>query len=106
MRFGICSKSKVFITKIQEFLKSNGITSYIHISNRTSGEFYYVDVYKDNDLFKLSELMYDDAHIYLMRKYEKRHLYEETHKEKFLKFKEGVASPNPEPSSLNTCECI
>lgn len=42
--------------------------------------------------------MYKEAHIYLMRKYDKWHLFEETLREKFPKFKEGVASPNPEPS--------
>lgn len=42
--------------------------------------------------------MYKEAHIYLKRKYDKWHLFEETLKVKFSKFKEREASPNPEPS--------
>lgn len=42
--------------------------------------------------------MYKEAHIYLIRKYDKWHLFEETLREKCVKFKEGVASLNPEPS--------
>ena len=42
--------------------------------------------------------MYKEAHISLIRKYDKWHLFEKTLREKFPKFKEGVASPNPEPS--------
>ena len=42
--------------------------------------------------------MYQGASIYLQRKYDKWHLFEETLREKCVKFKEGVASPNPEPS--------
>ena len=42
--------------------------------------------------------MYKEAHISLIRKYDQWHLFEKTLREKFPKFKEGVASPNPEPS--------
>lgn len=42
--------------------------------------------------------MYKEAHISLIRKYDKWHLFEETLREKCVRFKEGVASPNPEPS--------
>lgn len=50
--------------------------------------------------------MYDKAHISLMRKYEKWHLFEETLRDKFSKFKEGVAFPNPEPSYNVNCNLI
>ena len=42
--------------------------------------------------------MYNEAHIFLQRKYDEGHLFVETLREKCVKFKEGVASPNPEPS--------
>lgn len=42
--------------------------------------------------------MYKEAHISLVRKYERWHLFEETLREKFSKFREGAASFNPEPS--------
>lgn len=42
--------------------------------------------------------MYSEAHISLKRKYDEGHLFVETLREKCVKFKEGAASPNPEPS--------
>ena len=41
---------------------------------------------------------YNEAHIYLTCKYERGHLFVEMLREKCAKFKEGAASPNPEPS--------
>lgn len=46
----------------------------------------------------ITNLMYKEAHIYPIRKYDKWHLFEETLREKFSKFKEGDAYSNPEPS--------
>lgn len=42
--------------------------------------------------------MYQGASIYLQRKYDKWHLFEETLREKCVKFKESGAPANPEPS--------
>ena len=54
------------------------------------------------DVIKIISLMYKEAHIYLKRKYVKGHLFVETLKEKFAKFRESDASANPEPSH-NKC---
>ena len=42
--------------------------------------------------------MYQGASIYLQRKYDKWHLFEETLREKCVKFKESDTPANPEPS--------
>jgi len=47
-----------------------------------------------------SILMYKRASIFLIRKYDKWHLFEETLREKFPKFKEGETLSNPEPSYI------
>lgn len=46
----------------------------------------------------ITNLMYKEVHIYSIRKYDKWHLFEETLREKFSKFKEGDTYSNPEPS--------
>jgi hypothetical protein len=62
---------------------------------------YYLESAKTVEIVKIYNLIYNEAHIFLMRKYVKGHLFLETLREKFPKFKEGVASPNPEPSYNN-----
>ena len=42
--------------------------------------------------------MYQGASIYLQRKYDKWHLFEETLRVKCVKFKESDTPANPEPS--------
>lgn len=105
MTWGICGKSLVFLEKIRTYLLSQGIKSYLHKRNKPINNYlYYLEVYKLVDVVKLANLMYKEAHISLIRKYDKWHLFEETLREKFPKFKEGVASPNPEPSySSDNC---
>lgn len=92
--YGICGKSKIFLDKIQQYLKSKGITFNLHFRHNL----YYLESTKTVEVVKFYNLIYDEAHIYLQRKYAKGHLFLETLREKFPKFKEGVASPNPEPS--------
>lgn len=99
MSWGICGKSLIFLEKIQNYLLSLGIKSYLNKRNRPNNNYlYYLEVYKLADVVKLANLMYEEAHISLIRKYDKWHLFEETLREKCVKFKEGVAFPNPEPS--------
>ncbi len=99
MAWGICGKSKTFLDKIQQFLSHHNIVSYLSERRKTANStLYYLEVYKLCDVVKLASLMYKDAHIYLLRKYVIWHLFEETLREKFSKFKEGEASSNPEPS--------
>ena len=44
---------------------------------------YYLEVQKTVDVVKIANLMYNEAHIYLVRKYEKGHLFAEMLREKF-----------------------
>lgn len=92
--YGICGKSKIFLEKIQQYLTSQSINFSLHFRHNL----YYLESSKTVDVVKFYNLIYNEAHIYLMRKYDKGHLFLETLREKFLKLKEGVASPNPEPS--------
>lgn len=59
---------------------------------------YYLESTKTINVVKFYNLIYNDAHIYLKRKYDKGYLFMETLREKCAKFKEGAASSNPEPS--------
>ena len=99
MTWGVCGKSLRFLEKIKDYLLSQGIESYLSKRNKPNDNYlYYLEVHKLVDVIKLANLMYKEAHISLIRKYDKWHLFEKTLREKFPKFKEGVASPNPEPS--------
>lgn len=92
--YGICGKSKIFLEKIQQYLITQNITFNLYFRHNL----YYLEGTKTVEVIKFYNLIYKEAHIYLMRKYVKGHLFLETLREKFPKFKEGVASPNPEPS--------
>lgn len=102
MLWGICGKSKIFLDKIQTYLNSHDIASYLNKRSNSNGSYlYYLEITKTLDIVKVANLMYNDANIFLIRKYNTWHLFEETLREKFPKFKEGAASPNPEPSRNN-----
>ena len=92
--YGICGKSKIFLEKIQTYLNNNGIYFNLYYRNNL----YYLESNKTLNVIKFYNLIYNEAHIYIDRKYVKGHLFLETLREKFSKFKGGVASPNPEPS--------
>lgn len=97
--WGICGKSLVFLKKIKTYLEKQGIAAHLNKRrSNTPSYLYYLEVSKTIDVLKVANLMYSEAHIYLMRKYEEGHLFVETLREKCAKFKEGKVSPNPEPS--------
>lgn len=96
LNFGICGASKVFIDKIQSYLQANKIQSYIRKDKRKC--LYYLEIRKTIDVLKTANLIYQGASIYLQRKYDTWHLFEETLREKCVKFKEGSTPTNPEPS--------
>ena len=97
--WGICGKSLVFLQKVKQYLLDNDIVSHINKRNKGNNRYlYYLEVTKTIDVLKVINLMYNEAHISLKRKYDEGHLFVETLREKCVKFKEGVASPNPEPS--------
>lgn len=99
LSWGICGKSYIFLEKIKNYLQTKGIKSTLRKGKKPNNNYlYYLEIYKIVDIVKAALLMYKEAHIYLKRKYDKWHLFEETLKVKFSKFKEREASPNPEPS--------
>ena len=98
LNWGVCGKSKKFLIKIQEYLKSNNISSTLRTSKRDLGDMYYLEIYKQIDVAKVANLMYKDASIYLERKYLIGYLFGETLREKLSKFREREGNSNPEPS--------
>lgn len=107
MAWGVCGKSKIFLEKIQQYLTENNIVSYLHKSSRPNGSYLYrLEVSKTIDVVRIANLMYNEANIYLIRKYNQGHLFAEMLREKCAKFKEGAASPNPEPSRNSAGHCI
>ena len=70
--FFICGKSLVFLQQIYNFLKKQGFTVYL--KERYNGnkiKLYYVEIHKIQEVLQLGEFMYNNAHIFLKRKYEK-----------------------------------
>lgn len=99
MAWGICGKSEKFLLKVQEYLKEKGLQSYIRKSKRPKNSYlYYLEITKMIDVLRVADLMYREAHIYLIRKYDKGYLFVETLRAKCAKFRERDASSNPEPS--------
>lgn len=97
--WGICGKSLIFMQKIQSYLDKNDIKAHLSKRKKANNRFlYYLEITKTIDVLKVCNLMYNEAHIFLQRKYDEGHLFVETLREKCVKFKEGVASSNPEPS--------
>jgi hypothetical protein len=102
LSWGVCGRSLIFLKRIQTYLLEKEIESYLHKRCRREGRhLYYLEIYKTEDVVKVANLMYKESSIYLMRKYDKWHLFEETLRVKFSKFKEEKDSFNPEPSYDN-----
>jgi hypothetical protein len=107
LQWGICGKSLIFLQKIKDYLQSLGIKSFLNKRNKTNNNYlYYLEVQRAVDVVKIINLMYKEAHIYLMRKYDRGHLFAEMLREKCAKFRERDASLNPEPSYNNTGHLI
>ena len=71
LEFMICSASYTFIQQIYYFLVKNNINPKFRIRKKSNKSVYYIYVYKQDDVIKIGKLMYNNAHIYLNRKYEK-----------------------------------
>lgn len=70
--FFICGKSLIFIKQIKFFLDKHGFSAYLkERSNSNGNSLYYIEIYKIQDVLRLGELMYNNAHIFIKRKYEK-----------------------------------
>lgn len=72
LNFSICGKSLIFIQQIKYFLNKYGFTSYIKERfNNQGNSLYYIEIYKINDVIKLGEYMYNNAQIFIKRKFDK-----------------------------------
>lgn len=69
--FFICGASKVFMNQIIYFLEKYNFHPKLRICLRNNNEFYYVEIYKQNDIKNLGNYLYKNAHIFIKRKYEK-----------------------------------
>lgn len=70
--FFICGKSLVFLKQIKLFLEKAGLHPYLkERKNGQGNNLFYLEIYKVEEVLKLGEYMYSNAHIFLKRKYEK-----------------------------------
>lgn len=70
--FFICGKSLIFMNQIKRFLEKEGFTVYLkERNNGQNNNLYYVEIYKIREVIRLGELLYNNAHIFIKRKYEK-----------------------------------
>ena len=53
------------------FIEKYGIKTYLKRKTSNCSYLYYVEVYKITDVIKIGELMYNNAHIFIKRKYER-----------------------------------
>lgn len=68
IRIGITSGCKKFLEQIQQFYIKYGITSYLNESNRNINPTYDLYVYNTNDIIKIYNNLYSNAHFFLKRK--------------------------------------
>lgn len=67
LRFYICGKSVIFIKQIEMFLMKNGYfpkVTYIH-------NLWYINLYRIEDVIRIGEQLYNNAHIFCKRKHER-----------------------------------
>ena len=96
---GITSGCKNFLEQIQQFYSDNGIKSYLRESNRNINPTYDLYVHKSEDVLKIYENLYKNAHFFLKRKEEKfGSLLEKFNKCKLVNSGKEMCNSNPEPS--------
>ena len=67
VKFSICGKSLTFIKQIEFFLVKEGFFPIIYKWH----DLYYIQIVRVDEVLKLGQLLYKDAHIFCKRKYEK-----------------------------------
>lgn len=67
INFFVCGKSLIFINQIAYFLSKNDFHPVVY----TQHGLYYVSVYRQKEVVLLGEYLYNNAHIFLKRKYER-----------------------------------
>ena len=60
------------MNQIKRFLEKEGFTVYLRERNNgQNNNLYYVEIHKIREVIRLVELLYNNAHIFIKRKYEK-----------------------------------
>lgn len=67
VKFSVCGKSLTLIKQIEYFLTKEGYSPVIYEWNKL----YYIQITKVEEVLKLGQLLYNNAHIFCKRKYEK-----------------------------------
>lgn len=88
LSFFICGKSEVFINQISYFLKKHGLHPFI---GNQQGLF-YVSIYRQSEIILLGKYLYNSAHIYLNRKYERWLAFYESRKANGVNSGKGMAT--------------
>lgn len=106
LAIGITSGCKEFLEQIQEFYSNNNIISYLKESNRNLNPTYDLYVYKSEDILKIYENLYLNAHYFLKRKEEKfGSLLKKFNRQSLVNSGKEKCDSNPEPS-LNLKEGV
>lgn len=87
--------------QIIQFLESEGFEPHLRVTKKNKKEFYYVEIYKVQDVINLGKLMYNNASIYMKRKYDKWLSFYESKSNKQTLNSGKLVLDNPEQSSLN-----
>lgn len=96
---GITSGSKQFLEQISKFYLDNGIKSYLKESNRNLNTTYDLYVHKTEDILKIYENLYENAHFYLKRKKLKfGPLLKKLSIDQLVNSGKEMCNSNPEPS--------
>lgn len=67
LKLSVCGKSIVLIQQIHQFLKKYGLNPKIQLNHGL----YYIHLYRKDEVIIAGKLLYDNAHIFCKRKYEK-----------------------------------
>ena len=99
LKVGITSANKKFLEQIQQFLLEYSIQSFLNESDRNESPIYDLFVYKSDDIIKMYEHLYKNAHFFLKRKELKfGPLLEKFNKCSLVNSGKEMCNSNPEPS--------
>lgn len=106
LKISITSGCRKFLEQVQKFYDQYNITSYLRESDRNLNPTYDLMVYKSEDIIKMYEYLYKDAHYFLKRKEMKfGPLLKKFGKSRFVNSGEESIS-NPESSLVEDAETL
>lgn len=101
IRIGITSGCRKFLEQIQDFYTKNSITSYLKESSRNLNPTYDLYVYNTNDVIKIYNNLYSNAHYFLKRKEMKfGPLLRKLNMESFVNSGKESATPIPSQATI------